>query len=81
MNAEIICAVCRYPHSAHRSLLLQSWSGLRAIPVIVIGQSAKRTRVKFLRGAMLPGKRFARTGSERLVPKDAIAERMPAICD
>jgi len=81
MNPDDICAVCRYPQSAHRSLLLQSWSGLRAIPVIVIGQTAKKTRVRFLRGAILPGKRFARAGSERLVPKQAIAERMPAICD
>ena len=53
-------------------LCLEGWAGRRMVPAILVGQTAKRFRIRLAEGTNLPGGRWARAGQIVLVPKWAV---------
>ena len=54
------------------------WAGRAAVPVEVVGRTAKRVRVRLLEDAKLPGRsRDGKVGDEILVPAYAVTEQRP----
>ncbi|MEW5891342.1 MAG: hypothetical protein AB1768_20455 [Pseudomonadota bacterium] len=62
-----------------KCIVLDTWAGRRYYAVEVVGETAKKTRVKVLTpgGVMLPGRRYAHCGDIVLVPKHALSD-LPA---
>jgi hypothetical protein len=75
-----ICSVCRFPQSAHRVVAINSWAGRRTYPVIVLGETKTRYRVKAITSMMLPGRRFVPQDGTCLVPKHAVGEGLATEC-
>jgi len=53
-------------------LVLTGWHGRSEVPVVVIGDTPKRYRVRLLADTRLPSRRRGTTGDEVLVPKTAV---------
>ncbi len=66
--------------SAERKcVVLDTWAGRRYYAVEVVGETAKKARVRVLTpgGIMLPGRRYIEYGELALVPKHAVKD-MPS---
>lgn len=59
-----------------KAVVLDTWAGRRYYAVEVLGETAKKMRVRIVApgGVMLPGRRYISCGDETLVPKHAVAE-------
>lgn len=53
-------------------LCLDGWAGRSSVPVEIVGETAKRYRVRFLEATKLPHQREALRGSVMFVPKYAV---------
>lgn len=62
-----------------RAIVLDTWAGRRYYSIEVVGETAKKVRVRVLApgGVMLPGRRYVNCGEEVLVPKYAVVD-LPA---
>lgn len=52
---------------------VESWAGSAKVPVVVLGHTAKMTRVRLLRDALI-GRRQRKEGDVMLVPTYAVGE-------
>jgi len=58
-----------------KAIVLNTWAGRRYYPVELIGETAKKFKVRILApSVMLPGRRYVQRGDVVLVPKYAICE-------
>lgn len=59
-----------------KSLVLDTWAGRRYYAVEIVGETAKKARIRILTpgGVMLPGRRYVNCGETVLVPKHAIVD-------
>jgi hypothetical protein len=57
-----------------KAIVLNTWAGRRYYQVEVIGETAKKARVRILTpgGVMLPGRRYVNCGEDVLAPAVAI---------
>ena len=64
------------PTVSPKAIVLNTWAGRRYYQVEVIGETAKKARVRILTpgGVMLPGRRYVNCGEDVLVPKHAVTE-------
>lgn len=58
----------------HAVLILNTYAGRREYPILIIGETPKKFRVKILSqtNVILPGRRIANYGDIILVPKTAV---------
>lgn len=61
-------------NSDHAVLILNTYAGRREYPILIIGETPKKFRVKILSqtNVILPGRRIANYGDIILVPKIAV---------
>jgi hypothetical protein len=57
-----------------KAIAVDGWQGRSYYPCEIVGETAKRYRVRVLRDASLPGGRTAREGAVVLVPKHAVRD-------
>jgi hypothetical protein len=60
-------------------LILQGWHGVTSTPVLVVGETPKRYRIRAIERTRLAGRgRWLETGEEELVPRGALRFDPPA---
>lgn len=65
---------------ADHYLMLDGWAGRTLIPCEIVGETPKRTRIKLLERARLPGNRWFDAGQVALVPTKAVCSK-PSVFD
>ena len=59
-------------------LRLDSWAGREYVPVMIVGETPKRYRIRLLRDALLPSRRQCKAGDVVSVPKYAVKRAVTA---
>ncbi|TRO55927.1 hypothetical protein E2P64_06515 [Candidatus Bathyarchaeota archaeon] len=55
-------------------LMLDGWAGRIDKPIVLVGETPKRYKVRLLEDTLLPRRRVGKKGDVVLVPKNAVKE-------